>query len=173
MGAYENVSFGQFGDHRDERSGPQKYGRNEMYQPPGSKLRFELQESNGNVTARKIGKPDEILPGGRAAKALAGGLHVWGGGTSSPEGHKEVLRVDVKKGYRGKGLADAMLRMSVDRHPNLSHSAALYPDGARFAMRNQLPGDTERSRKAQGNQAVADAASAMLGGPRARTKDYD
>lgn len=174
MGAYESINFGQFGDFRDERSGPdQPYGRSEMYQPPGSKMRFELTENNGNVEARRIGKPDEILPGGRAAKQLGGALHVWGGGTGSPEGHKEILRVDVRKGFRGKGLADAMLRMAVDRHPNLSHSSSLYPDGARFAMRNQLPGDTEASRRAQMNAAVGDAAQALLGGRRRRTEDYN
>lgn len=175
MPAYDNISFGQFGDHRDERSGPdQPYGRSEMYQPPGSKMRFELNEDgHGNVTASRLGKPDEILPGGRAAKSLGGALSTWSGGTGSPEGHREILRVDVKPGFRGKGLADAMLRMSVDRHPNLSHSSSLYPDGARFAMRNPLPGDTEASRKAQLRHAVADASSAMLGGPRYRTKDYD
>lgn len=174
MAAYESINFGEFGDQRDKRRGAdQPYGRTEMYQPPGSKMRFELNESHGNVSAHRLGKPDEILPGGRGAKQRAAGLDVWGGGSGSPEGHKEIMRVDVRQGFRGKGLADAMLRMSVDRHPGLSHSSSLYPDGARFAMRNQLPGDTERSRTVQGQHAVADAASAMLGGPRARTKDFD
>jgi len=169
MPAHEHVSFGQFGDMRDKRSGAeQKYGRAEMYQPPGSKHRFELEESYGNVVARKIGKPDSVLPGGRAAKAPAAALSVWNGGTGSPEGHKEILKVDVKGGYRGKGLADAMLRMAVERHPNLSHSAALSSEGARFAARNPLPGDTPATKRSQARHLTADAATVMLGGPKRR-----
>jgi len=169
MAAHEHVSFGQFGDMRDERSGAgQKYTRTEMYQPAGSKHRFELEENYGSVVARKIGKPDSILPGGRAAKAAAAALHVWSGGTGTPEGHREVLTVEVKRGYRGAGLADAMLRMAADRHPNLSHSAALSADGARFAARNPLPGDTAATKYSQRQHAAADAATALLGGPKRR-----
>lgn len=169
MAAHEKIQFGQFGDMRDQRSGPdQKYTRSEMYQPPGSKQRFELNESYGNVTAHKIGKPDSVLPGGRAAKQAAAALSVWGGGTGSPEGHKEILKVDVQKGYRGKGLSDAMLKMAVDRHPDLSHSASLSGEGARFAGRNPLPGDTEASRRSVRQSLVGDAAAVMLGGTRKR-----
>lgn len=163
------IQFGEFGDHRDNyRGADQKYTRTEMYQPPGSKNRFELTESYGAVTARKIGKADSALPGGRAAKALAGGLHVWGGGTGSPEGHKEVLNIMVKPGYRGSGLSEAMLQMAVDRHPNLSHSSALSAEGARFAARNPLPGDTSDTKQSQARHLTADAATAMLGGPKRR-----
>jgi len=167
MVGINDVEFGQFGDHRDERTGPQKYGRSEMYQPPGSKNRFELNEDGyGSVTARRIGKPDEILPGGRAAKQLAGELSVWKGGTTRPEGHREILTVGVKKGFRGSGLSEAMLKLAVERHPNLSHSGALSAEGARFAARNPLPGDTEHTKKQQAKNLTADAATAMLGGPR-------
>lgn len=169
MAAYEKIAFGQFGDRRDARSGPdQQYGRTEMYQPPGSKSRFELNESYGSVTAHRLGKPDEILPGGRAAKQMAGGLHVWNGGTGNPEGHKEVLNLAVRKGFRGQGLADAMLKMAVERHPNLSHSGALSSEGARFAARNPLPGDTQATKRTQASHLMADAATAMLGGPKRR-----
>ena len=112
------IQFGQFGDFRDERRGAgQTYMRQEVYQPEGSKDRFALEESYGNVTARRIGKPDSVLPGGRPAKQLAGGLSVWGGGTGSPEGHKEILKTEVRKGFQGKGLASAMLRMAVRSAP--------------------------------------------------------
>jgi hypothetical protein len=169
MAAHEKIQFGQFGDFRDERSGPgQKYTRQEMYQPEGSKDRFALEESHGNVRAHRIGKPDSILPGGRPAKQLAGALSVWGGGTGNPEGHKEVLKVDVRGGFQGKGLASAMLRLAADRHPNLSHSSALSGEGARFAGRNPLPGDTEASKRAVRQSLVGDAAAVMLGGTRKR-----
>lgn len=162
-----DIQFGQFGDHRDDYSGAeQKYTRQELYQPPGSKNKFALTESNGSVKAQRIGKPDSILPGGRPAKQMAGYLGVWGGGTSSPEGHKEILSVDVKKGFRGTGLSEAMLKMAVDRNPNLSHSHALSAEGARFAARNPLPGDTALTKKVQADNLTADAATAMLGGPR-------
>jgi len=165
MAAHEDVSFGQFGDFRDEHSGTgQKYSRTEMYQPQGSKNRFELSESYGSVTARRLGKPDSILAGGRGAKQIAGGLHVWNGS----EGNKEVLNVAVRKGFQGQGLADAMLRMAVDRHPDLSHSSALSAEGARFAARNPLPGDTAATKKVQATHLTADAATAMLGGPKRR-----
>lgn len=161
------VEFGTFGDMRDERRGAdQKYTRQEVYQPTGSKDRFELEESYGNVSARRIGKPDSILPGGRPAKQLAGMLHTWGGNSGSPEGHKEVLQVDVRKGFRGKGLASAMLQMAHDRHPNLSHSGALSAEGARFAHANPLPGDTTHTKDTQRQNLVADAATSMLGGPK-------
>ena len=165
--ALSDVQFQAFGDHRDERRGAeQKYVRQEVFQPQGSKNRFELTESNGSVTARRIGKPDSILPGGRPAKQIAGGISVWSGGTGSPEGHKEILRADVRQGFRGSGLSEAMLKMAVDRHPNLSHSAALTPEGARFAHRNPLPGDTKKTKETQRRNLIADAATAMLGGPR-------
>ena len=167
MAAHESVSFGQFGDHRDKyRGADQPYMRQEVYQPQGSKNRFELTESNGGVIARRIGKPDSILPGGRPARQIAGGLSVWGGGTGSPEGHKEILRADVRPGFRGTGLSQAMLKMATDRHPNLSHSVALTPQGARFAARNPLPGDTEATKTTQRRNIAADAATALLGGPR-------
>jgi hypothetical protein len=167
MAAHENVQFGQFGDFRDERRGAgQKYTRQEVYQPTGSKDRFALEESYGNVTARRIGKPDSVLPGGRPAKQLAGGLSVWGGGTGSPEGHKEILKVEVRGGFQGKGLASAMLRMAHDRHPNLSHSSALSAEGARFAAANPLPGDTPGTKVTQRQHLTADAATTLLGGPR-------
>ena len=52
MGNFNDVQFGSFGDFRDERRGTdQKYSREEVYQPPGSKNRFALHESNGSVTA--------------------------------------------------------------------------------------------------------------------------
>jgi hypothetical protein len=169
MAAHEKIQFGQFGDMRDKRSGPdQPYGRTEMYQPPGSKNRYELNENYGNVSAHRIGKPDSVLPGGRAAKQMAGYLDTWSGGTGSPEGHKEVLMTQVRKGFQGQGLADAMLRMAVDRHPNLSHSQALSPEGARFAARNPLPGDTTATKQSQEAHLTADAATAMLGGPKRR-----
>ena len=161
------MQFGEFGDHRDEyRGADQPYVRQEVYQPPGSKNRFALHESNGSVTARRIGKPDSVLPGGRPAKQIAGGISVWSGGTGSPEGHKEILRADVRKGFRGNGLSQAMLKMAVDRHPQLSHSHALTPEGARFAARNPLPGDTAATKNTQKKNLIADAATAMLGGPR-------
>jgi hypothetical protein len=167
MAAHDNISFGQFGDMRDARSGAdQPYSRNEMYQPPGSKDRFSLEESYGNVSARRIGKPDSILPGGRPAKQLAGHLDVWGGGSGNPAGHKEILKVEVRGGFQGKGLADAMLRMAADRHPNLSHSGSLSAEGARFAARNPLPGDTEYAKQSVSRNLTADAATTMLGGPR-------
>jgi len=162
MAAHEKISFGQFGDRRDT------YSDRRMYQPPGSKHRFELERTGGSVMARKLGKSDEILPGGRPAKSLAGGLHTWQGGTGSPEGHREVLNLEVRRGYRGLGLADAMLTMAVEKHPNLSHSSQLSPEGARFASRNPLPGDTEATKAAQRRHATADAATAMLGGPKRR-----
>lgn len=166
-----DIQFGAFGDHRDQyRGADYPYTRQEVYQPLGSKNRFALTESYGTVTAHRIGKPDSILPGGRPAKQLAGGISVWSGGTSSPEGHKEILRADVRQGFRGNGLSQAMLKMAVDRHPNLSHSAALTPEGARFANRNPLPGDTAATKRSQFKHIVADSATAMLGGPR-RTGD--
>ncbi len=168
-----DVQFGSFGDHRDEyRGAEQPYVRQEVYQPPGSKNRFALNESNGTVTARRIGKPDSVLPGGRPAKQIAGGISVWSGGTGSPEGHKEILRADVRKGFRGNGLSQAMLKMAVDRHPNLSHSAALTPEGARFAARNPLPGDTAKTKESQKRNLVADAATALLGGPRRTGQEH-
>jgi len=110
MVSFNDVVFGSFGDHRDQYRGTdQPYVRQEMYQPKGSKNRFALTESNGNVTAHRIGKPDSVLPGGRPAKQLAGAISVWGGGTGSPEGHKEILRADVREGFRGTGLSRAML----------------------------------------------------------------
>jgi hypothetical protein len=173
VGNFNDVQFGSFGDHRDEYRGTeQPYFREEVYQPPGSKNRFALHESNGSVTARRIGKPDSVLPGGRPAKQIAGGISVWGGGTGSPEGHKEILRADVRKGFRGNGLSQAMLKMAVDRHPNLSHSAALTPEGARFAARNPLPGDTKNTKQTQARNLVADAATALLGGPRRTGQDH-
>ncbi len=137
--------FGAFGDRRDE------YEDTALYQPRGSKHRFQLERNALGVTARKLGPPDEILPGGRAVKSLAGGLAVWGGGTGSPEGHREIMKVEVRKGYRGKGLAGAMLAhaMRDPRNVNLSHSTALSEEGAQFARRYPLPGDTERTRQAQ------------------------
>jgi hypothetical protein len=169
MAAHHNVAFGQFGDMRDQRSGAgQKYSRQEMYQPEGSKERFHLEESYGNVKAHRIGKPDEILPGGRPAKQLAAHLDVWGGGSGNPEGHKEILNVGVRGGFQGKGLADAMLRMAVDRHPGLSHSGALSAEGARFAARNPLPGDTAHAKQSVRQNLTADAATTMLGGPKRR-----
>ena len=162
-----DVEFGEFGDHRDERRGAeQKYVRQEVYQPPGSKNRFELTENNGGVIARRIGKPDTVLPGGRPAKQIAGGISVWSGGTGRPEGHKEILRADVRPGFRGTGLSQAMLKMATDRHPNLSHSPALTPMGARFAHRNPLPGDTEATKTTQARSITADVATTLLGGPR-------
>jgi hypothetical protein len=164
-----DVQFGSFGDFRDERRGAdQPYTRQEVYQPPGSKNRFQLTMSGGMVKANRIGKPDEHLPGGRPAKQNAGLLHTWRGGTGSPEGHQEILSVGVKKGFRGQGLSEAMLKMAVDKHPQLSHSAALSPEGARFAMRNPLPGDTAHTKKMQQRHANADAATALLGGPKRR-----
>jgi hypothetical protein len=154
------VTFGRFGDLRDE------HPNTHMYQPEGSKHRFELQASKHQVTARKIGKPDEVLPGGRAVKSLAAGMFTWSGGTGSPEGHQEVLNVAVRKGYQGLGLAKAMLHLSNQFHPNLSHSAALSAEGARFAARNPLPGDTPATKATQASHLKADAATAMLGGPR-------
>lgn len=168
MSGMDNVSFGQFGDQRDRYSGAdQPYSRQEMYQPEGSKDRFELHENGyGSVTAHRLGKPDSVLPGGRAAKSLAGALTVWGGGSGTPEGHKEVMKVDVRKGFQRKGLATAMLRMAADRHPNLSHSHALSAEGARWSAANPLPGDTDATRQRQSQALTADAATAMLGGPR-------
>ena len=64
-----------------------------------------------------------------------------------------------------------MLKMAVDRHPNLSHSHALTPEGARFAHRNPLPGDTARTKETQRRNIIADAATSLLGGPR-RTGEY-
>lgn len=172
MSNMSDIQFGSFGDHRDERRGAdQKYVRQEVFQPEGSKNRFELTESNGGVIARRIGKPDSVLPGGRPARQIAGGISVWSGGTGSPEGHKEILRADVRKGFRGNGLSQAMLQMATDRHPQLSHSAALTPEGARFAHRNPLPGDTPKTKESQKRNLVADAATALLGGPRRRGGD--
>lgn len=165
-----NVSFSQFGDHRDEYSGPdQPYTRYEAYQPSGGRSRnkrFALEESYGTVKASVIGKPDSALPGGRPAKSTAAALSVWGGGSGSPDGHKEILQVQVRPGYQGAGLAKAMLSMAADRYPNLSHSAALSAEGARWAAKNPLPGDTKATKEAQKSHLIADAATAMLGGPR-------
>jgi len=167
MVSFNDVEFGSFGDHRDQYRGTdQPYVRQEMYQPKGSKNRFALTESNGNVTAHRIGKPDSVLPGGRPAKQLAGAISVWGGGTGSPEGHKEILRADVREGFRGTGLSRAMLQMVADRHPDVSHSPALTPQGARFAARNPLPGDTEATKATQKRSITADVATTLLGGPR-------
>jgi hypothetical protein len=160
----KGTQFGKFGDQRDERSSP--YYRQVMYQPEGSKSRYELYESNGMVTAHRLGKPDSILPGGRPAKQLAGALSTWSGGTGSPEGHKEILKVDVGKGHQGKGVATAMLQLATDRYPNLSHSGSLSAEGARWAHANPLPGDTARTKERQALSLTADAATAMLGGPR-------
>jgi len=172
MVSFNDVQFGTFGDHRDDYSGPdQPYTRQEVYQPPGSKNRFALTESYGSVTAHRIGKPDSILPGGRPAKQLAGGLSVWGGGTTRPEGHKEILRADVRPGFRGTGLSQAMLKMAVDRHPNLSHSPALTPEGARFAARNPLPGDTEATKRSQQRSITADFLTSLTGGSRRKGDD--
>jgi hypothetical protein len=167
MAWHEAIQFGQFGDQRDSRRGAeQPYVRQEMYQPPGSKDRFHLEESYGNVRAHRIGKPDEILPGGRPAKQLAGYLDTWGGGTGNPKEHKEVLKVEVRGGFRGKGLSSAMLKMAAERHPNLSHSQALSAEGARFAARHPLPNDTLGTKQTQRQHLTADAATSMLGGPR-------
>ena len=122
------------------------------------------EESYGSVTARRIGKPDRILPGRRAAKQLAGGLSVWGGGTGSDR--PEVLKVEVRKGFQGKGLAAAMLRLAHEAKPDLSHSASLSAEGARFAAANPLPNDSPRTKATQQRHLVADASTAMLGGPR-------
>jgi hypothetical protein len=156
MAARENISFGQFGDMRDEH--PDTH----MYQPKGSKNRFEIQVSSkgSSVMARRLGKPDSILPGGRAAKQLAGGLHTW------KEDPPEVLTTEVRKGFQGQGLAQAMLHLAQQKQPNLSHSHALSAEGARFAHRNPLPGDTQETKRSQAGHLVADAATAMLGGPR-------
>jgi hypothetical protein len=152
--AGDHVSFGQFGDMRDQH--PDTH----MYQPEGSKNRFEIQVSRSAVMARRIGKPDSILPGGRAANQLAGGLHTW------KEDPPEVLSVEVRKGFRGQGLAEAMLHLAQQQKPGLSHSPALSAEGARFAARNPLPGDTEATKQTQARHLTADAATTMLGGPR-------
>jgi len=157
MAAHENVSFGQFGDLRDT------HPNTHLYQPPGSKKRFELTESYGSVMARQIGKPDEILPGGRAQKSLAGGLHVW-----KNDDRHEVLNIEVRKGHRGLGLSEAMLHLAHQAKPDLSHSQALSAEGARFAARNPLPGDTPGTKETQRKHLTADAATAMLGGPKRR-----
>ena len=156
MPAHEHISFGQFGDMRGEH--PDTH----MYQPEGSKNRFEIQVSSKGsaVMARRIGKPDDILPGGRAAKQLAAGLHTW------KEDPPEVLTVEVRKGFQGQGLAQAMLHLAKEKQPNLSHSGALSAEGARFAARNPLPGDTPDTKRTQARHLTADAATAMLGGPR-------
>ena len=112
------------------------------------------------VMARRIGKPDSILPGGRAAKQLAGGLHTW------KDDPPEVLTVEVRKGFQGQGLAQAMLHLAQQKQPDLSHSPALSAEGARFAHRHPLPGDTPATKRTQAQHLVADAATAMLGGPR-------
>ena len=160
MAAHHNVSFGQFGDIRDS------HADTHMYQPPGSKNRFELQVAGRGsaVTARRLGKPDEILPGGRGAKQLAGILHTWGGGTGSDR--PEVLSTEVRKGFQGQGLARAMLHLAHEKLPDLSHSSALSAEGARFAAANPLPNDTPGTKVTQRGHLLADAATAMLGGPR-------
>lgn len=160
MPAHHNISFGQFGDIRDTHSDTH------MYQPEGSKNRFELQVTGkgGAVTARRLGKPDSILPGGRGAKQLAGVLHTWGGGTGSDR--PEVLSTEVRKGFQGQGLAKAMLHLANQKLPDLSHSAALSAEGARFAAANPLPNDTSATKETQRRHLAADAATAMLGGPR-------
>ena len=163
MAAHHNISFGQFGDMRDT------HANTHMYQPEGSRNRFELQVAGGpkagvSVTARRIGKPDSILPGGRAAKQLAGALSVWQGGTGSDR--PEVLKADVRGGFQGQGLAKAMLHLAHQHHPDLSHSPALSAEGARFAAANPLPNDSPRTKATQQQHIAADAATAMLGGPR-------
>lgn len=185
----DNLSsqFGQFGDHRDEPSKYASFSRH-LYQPEGSKNRFELEQSYGSVTARRLGKPDSILPGGRPAKQLAGGLHTWRGGTTASEeygeNHREVMNVGVRKGFQGQGLAAAMLKVSDDYHTSqgesLSHSASLSHgddgiaegpgrDGLTFANRNPLAGDKPHTNQAQFRklgvpQGIKDAATIMLGG---------
>jgi len=56
--------------------------------------------------------------------------------------------------------------MVADRHPDVSHSPALTPQGARFAARNPLPGDTEATKATQKRSITADVATTLLGGPR-------
>lgn len=185
--AISEVQFGQFGDHRDEPSNHPSFSQH-LYQPEGSKNRFELTQSSGNVTAQRLGKPDSILPGGRPAKQKAGGLHTWKGGTGSQEkygeGHREVMNVGVRKGFQGQGLAQAMLKVSDDYHTSqgqsLSHSASLSRgddgiaegpgrDGLTFANRNPSAGDKPHTNQAQFKglgvpDGVTNAASTMLGG---------
>ena len=152
MVSFNDVEFGSFGDHRDQyRGAEQPYFREEVYQPPGSKNRFALHESNGSVTARRIGKPDSILPGGRPAKQIAGGLSVWGGGTGSPEGHKEILRADVRPGFRGTGLSQAMLQ---DGHrPPPQPFPQRGPDAAGRPLRSPQPA----ARRHRGHEDDAEA----------------
>ena len=157
-----SIQFGEFGDIRDTE--PTQSSR--LYQPEGSKRRYELEVNYGSVMARQLGKPDEILPGGRAQKSVAGALHTWRGGTGTEEvygeGHREVMKVDVHKSHRGRGLAGAMLKVSDEWHrehgQSLSHSAALTQpgdetpkghSGVEFAMRYPLEGDKPHTKQAQ------------------------
>ena len=156
MPAHEHVSFGQFGDQRDT------YDSHRMYQPPGSKNKFHLEWGGGNVRAYRMGQPDSILPGGRPAKQLAGFMSTW---KNEPP---EIMSVEVRKGFRGTGLSSAMLNLAAEKKPGLSHSAALSAEGARFAARHPLPGDTEGTKQTQAKHLTADAATAMLGGPKRR-----
>lgn len=165
MAAHHNISFGQFGDIRDT------HANTHLYQPEGSRNRFELHVGGGpkagvSVTARRIGKPDRILPGGRAAKQLAGALSVWQGGTGSDR--PQVLQAEVRSGFQGQGLGKAMLNLAHQQHPDLSHAASLSAEGARFAAANPLPNDSPATKESQRRHLVADAATAMVGGPRRR-----
>lgn len=155
MAAHENISFGQFGDIRDT------HADTHMYQHGKNRFEIEVSGKGTAVMARRLGKPDSILPGGRAAKQLAGGLHTWG-----DDDHPEVLNIEVRKGFRGQGLSEAMLHLAHQKRPNLSHSQALSAEGARFAARNPLPGDTPATKETQRKHLTADAATAMLGGPK-------
>ena len=156
MAAHEKISYGQFGDQRDN------YESHRMYQPEGSKNKFHLEYGGGNVRAYRMGKGDSILPGGRPAKQLAGFMSTW------KEDPPEILTTEVRKGFRGSGLSSAMLKLAAEKKPGLSHSAALSAEGARFAARNPLPGDTEATKATQARHLTADAATAMLGGPKRR-----
>lgn len=147
--------FQPFGDRRDDDPNVRKYT------PEGSKRSFELRHEYGSVVSRQIGKPDDILPGGRAVKRISGVLGTWGDNDS-----REVLHVQVNPGFRGMGIATAMLSMAQEKYPNLSHSDQLSAEGARFAHANPLPGDTEKTKKAQTRNLTADAATTLLGGPR-------
>lgn len=158
MSASDNISFGQFGDRRDE------YGDTFMYQPEGSKNRYQIGTSYGSIVAHRLGKPDSILPGGRAAKQAAGILSTWGGNHGSDR--PEILQVQVRRGFQGQGLATAMLRVAQQRQPDLSHSSQLSAEGARWAHANPLPNDSDATKEAQKRHLTADAATAMLGGPR-------
>ena len=154
--------FQPFGDQRDNYSDVRKYT------PEGSKRSFELRHEYGSVVARQIGKPDEILPGGRAVKRVSGILSTWptDGGRWQDGGKREVLDAQVSPGFRRMGLAKAMLSMAHEKYPDLSHSTQLSAEGARFAHANPLPGDTEATKAAQAKHLIADAATTLLGGPR-------